>query len=720
MNDFNAVRPRIADQFKDIAWIAESGLSHDELKKEIHALCKGEPHRDLLKAKILAFLASHAPIAIDRDDAFQDKLYGADIVGNLRRQWEKDVKERYFSPLFREMQDAYHVYGAYRADADYGHTSPNTRLMLSVGITGLLRRVEEAAARDGLTEKQKRFYASAAIALSALITLARRLADAVKPYNPTNAAALYAIAEREPQTCYEAMQLIMLYFFFHEYVGGTRVRTLGRLDILLYPFYRHDIAEGSYTHGEIRELLRFFLHKFWAAKVPFDLPFCIGSTDRDGSEATNAFSYLIVETYNELDIHSPKIHVRVSEATPRDFVTLVLSCIRGGNSSFVFINDEIGIKSMQKVGATKEDARDFVPIGCYEPAIWGKELGCTGNASLNLAKAVELVFTGGYDLKSGVKIGDGAPPPESFDEFLSAVKANLRYTVDRIISFVSAIEGHYAEINPDPLLSCQYEESVLRGLDVYEGGATYNNSSINLAGIASLTDSVCAVKRLVFEEKRVTFSALTEILKQNWQGFEALRETARRLPEKYGNANPVADALAQELAHYAATLINGRKNGRGGVFKAALYSIDRCFFYGARTMATPDGRHEGEELSKNLCATVSMDKNGVTSLVRSATEIDFTEFPNGSVLDVVLHPSVVRGDDGLMAFYAILITYFKRGGFALHGNVFDAEELRRAQREPEKYKTLQVRLCGWNAYFVNLTAEQQNSFIVQAENRMGG
>ncbi len=720
MIDFETARPRIAAQFEKTAWIEESGMSHEELSSEISALCEKIPQKDRLKANILLLLASRAQIAVDRDDMFQDKLYGGHFIADLRWHWEHAVKEAHLSPAYMEMNDAFNVYGAFRCDADYGHTSPNTRLMLSVGLPGLIKRVEEAAARDGLTARQKDFYESTKTVLVALMTLARRLADAVKPYNADNAAVLYAIAERAPQTSYEAMQLIILYFFFHEYVGGTRVRTLGCLDLLLYPFYARDIADGRYTHEEITEMLRFFLHKFWTAKVPFDLPFCIGGIDRDGSEVTNEMSYLIVKTYNELDIHSPKIHVRVSDKTPRDFVMLVLSCIRGGNSSFVFINDSVGIEAMKKVGATEEDARDFVPIGCYEPAIWGKEIGCTGNASVNLAKAVELVMTGGCDRKSGKRIGVGAPLPESFPEFLSAIKAEIAFMVDRIVSFVSAIEGHYPDINPDPLLSCQYEDSVLRGLDVYEGGATYNHSSINFAGIATLTDAVCAVKRLVFEEKRVTLAALADILKQNWQGHEELRTAARRLPEKYGNANRVADALAQELAHYVATLINGRKNGRGGVFKAALYSIDRCFFYGERTMATPDGRYDGEELSKNLCASVAMDKNGVTALIRSVTEIDYTEFPNGSVLDVVLHPSTVRGDDGLSAFYAILITYFKRGGFALHGNVFDAEELRRAQREPEKYKTLQVRLCGWNAYFVDLTTEQQNSFIEQAENRMGG
>jgi len=161
--------------------------------------------------------------------------------------------------------------------------------------------------------------------------------------------------------------------------------------------------------------------------------------------------------------------------------------------------------------------------------------------------------------------------------------------------------------------------------------------------------------------------------------------------------------------------VNNKPNGRGGVFKAALFTIDFCFFLGKRTMATPDGRLAGEPLSKNLCASVGMDKKGITSLIHSVTQIDMADFPNGSVLDIVLHPTVVSGEEGLEAFYAILMTYFAKGGFGVHGNVFDVKTLQDAQKHPEKYRTLQVRLCGWNVYFVNLSKVEQDSFIAQAK-----
>ena len=213
-----------------------------------------------------------------------------------------------------------------------------------------------------------------------------------------------------------------------------------------------------------------------------------------------------METYNELDIHSPKIHIRVSDKTPEDFVKLVLKCIRGGNSSFVFVNDNTVIKSLMKVGIEENDAMNYVPIGCYEPAVWGKEIGSTGNGGVNLAKAVEFAVTGGIDLNSGKQISIKTGDIKTYDDFISAIKAHIKFMTESGMNYIREIEKYYGEIGPDPLLSAMYDRSVETGVDVFEGGARYNNTSYYFYFIASLIDSICAVKRLVFEEKRVTYS----------------------------------------------------------------------------------------------------------------------------------------------------------------------------------------------------------------------
>lgn len=356
-----------------------------------------------------------------------------------------------------------------------------------------------------------------------------------------------------------------------------------------------------------------------------------------------------------------------------------------------------------------------MPIGCYEPAVWGVELGCTGNGGVNLAKAVELVIMNGVDFKSGLPCGLKTGEITTYQEFIQAIKIQIAYMAQKMMDFVVKLEKYYMDIYPDAILSCQYEESVKKGVDVYEGGAKYNNSSIYFWGIASLVDSISAVKKLVFEDKIFTFSKLTKMLEVDWVSYEKERKIILDLPEKYGNNNAIADEIAVEMTDFCASISNNKPNGRGGVFKAALISIDECFRSGARTMATPDGRKAGDSVSKNLCATTAMDKEGVTSLLRSVTKINLANFPTGSVLDIVLHPTSVQGEDGLNAFYALLKTYFDLGGFAMHCNIFNWKDLRAAQENPEKYQTLQVRVCGWNAYFVNLSKVEQDAFIKQAE-----
>lgn len=701
--NFNTDRSALAGQFKSPQYLPDSGLPPEQLEAQIAALTESDLPKVICKANTFALIAEKARLAIDKEDIFQDKLEGKGLMRKQRIAWEQQVKDQYLPEQAQQVRIAWSELGAYKTNSDYSHTSPNTRAILRLGFPGLLSRIEKAAQKPGLTIEQQQFYDACRTVLQAMYTVANRLADAIAPYNPENSRALRHIATGAPQNIYEAMQLLVLYFFMHDYIGGTRVRTLGRLDVLLYPFYKNDIENGTYTVAQIKEMLKYFFHKFWSAKVPYDLPFCLSGLDANGQDVTNELSRLIVQTYNELNIYSPKIHIRVNDQTPADFIKLVLSCIRGGNSSFVFVNDTAAIKGLIAVGIQKTDAWDYVPIGCYEPAVWGMELGCTGNGSINLAKAVEQVFA-----------AEDLTHLTTYEAFCDAVKKQIAELTQQATDYVVNIEKFYPRINPDPLLSCQYDHSVETGIDVYSGGAKYNNSSMAFCSIASLADCMCAVKKLVFTEKRFTLPQLAQMLNCNWAGFEKERALALAAP-KYGNNDPCADDIAAALAHYCAGLVNNKPNGRGGVFKAAIYTIDNCFKFGEKTAATPDGRLAGQPLSKNLCAATGMDRKGITALIHSAGKIDASQFPNGSVLDVVLHPSAVKGEDGLSAFYAILMTYFKKGGLALHGNVFHAEDLKKAQKDPETYKNLQVRVCGWNAYFVNLSKTEQDAFIVQAE-----
>lgn len=716
MKKFETDNKALRNQFDDIVWIEKSGISESELNELYKQLMQqdGKESRAVLKAKLFALICEKSRLAIDTNDIFQDKIFNGNLLNKQRDTWYAQVTREFMPELTSELLEAFE-YGAFNAEADFGHTSPNSKLLLQVGFKGLLERIEKAEKGKSLTEKQRNFYESCKIVLNGCITALLRFANAIAPYNAENEKALRNLAIGAPTNTYEAMQLLIVYFFLHEYVYKTRVRTLGRLDVLLHPFFKKDIENGTFTKPEIKEMLKFFLNKYSAATVDYGLPFCLGGIDENGNEVTNELSYLIVETYKELNIYSPKIHIRVSDKTPVDFIKLVLDSIRSGQSSFVFCNDDVAIRSLTQVGITELDAKEYTPIGCYEPAVWGKEIGCTGNAGVNLAKAIEFVLSGGIDLASGKKLSVAPNALDTFDDFYAAVKQQIAYMTNKCLEFVCEIEKYYGEIGPDPFLSTMYDDCVKQGIDAMEGGATYNNSSVYFYFIASLVDCLTAVKKFVYEQKRITLSELFDILKNDWKDNEKLRLLAQKMPEKYGNENETADFFTKDIADYCASLVNNQPNSRGGVFKASLFSIDRYVYFGKRTMATPDGRKAGAPLSKNLCTSLSMDKSGVLAFINSVTTFDHAQYPNGSVSDIILHPSAVKGQDGLEAFYGILKTYFAKGGFALHGNVFKTDDLHAAQKDPEKYSNLQVRVCGWNAYFVSLTKEEQDAFIRQAE-----
>ena len=280
---------------------------------------------------------------------------------------------------------------------------------------------------------------------------------------------------------------------------------------------------------------------------------------------------------------------------------------------------------------------------------------------------------------------------------------------------LTCYEEHYDLICPFPILSGAFENCVRNGIDVYNRGAKYNNTSINCFGMATLVDSLVIIKNLVFEEKKFSFLEFVNILKNNWEGNEKLRLYCKNNYSKYANDIDEADTLAVEIFNDVADFINGKPNGRGGVFKHSQISIDWTTWMGARVGATPDGRFSKEPVSKNLCANVGQDTNGITAFINSVLKFDASKCPNGYVLDAVLHPSATSGEDGLEAFYGLLRTYMDNGGMAIHFNVIDANVLRKAQLNPEEYKNLQIRLCGWNVRFVDLDKRTQDEFITKAD-----
>ncbi len=599
--------------------------------------------------------------------------------------------------------------GAYLAGWDPGHTMPDWERILSLGIPGILKEAISYLEKDGLTKEQEEFYTSVKYAYEGILIYIKRLYELARETEGENAAFaaenLKALMEREPHTLAEAMQLYFIYYMVQHHVEGANLRSLGALDDLLYPFYKSDIEKGIITKDEARELIRYFLFKWTSVKVLANIPFnlCTHVTE---------MTYLILEEYIALDIMDPKIHIKWDEALPQDVTDIVMDAIRKGKSSFVFVNSPVVKKALMGIGEEEADAENYTLIGCYEPAAAGKEFPCTLNGRINLPMAIEVILGGGRNFSHEELLGQECDADyKSFDDFYSAIKALLKEWSEKAILEISDIERSYPSYLQAPIISATFESCMEKGLDAYKGGAKYNNSSICIFGTGSFADSLTAIKKLVFEEKRLTLKELVKVLKNNWEGYEDLRQLVKKTYPKYGNGKAEADFFIKEIASFMAECINGKENGRGGVFRMGMFSIDWILHYGRLLGASADGRLKGEAISKNLSPSLGMDKSGITGIINSATSFDHALSPNGLVLDLAVHPSAASGDEGLSVMSGVLKTYFKKGGFAVHFNVLSAEILKEAKKNPEKYKNLQVRLCGWNVYFADLDSEMQDNLI---------
>lgn len=719
----------IEQEFSVAAWENCPGSTREELYENCMRIAD-EMTGSLLpvvRARQLEWVLRHAPICVNPQSRFADRIRHEDVLFAVREPSKQQT-------LAAQPIDCHAEYlrgfasGLLSGDEDFGHTTPDWTQVLRLGIPGLRQRSLDAMQhkRDAgqLSARQEAVYTASVIALNAMAELALRFAEEADRLDTAvsreAAQTLRALTEHAPQTLAEALQLILLYYFVQAYVEGSIIRSLGPLDQLLEPFCAADLAAGRCDEAQVQTLLAHFLYRLHAANITANVPFLIGGTDAEGNCAVNAMSYRLIDTYVALRPANVKIHVRCADHIPDAFWRAVLCAIRKGCNSFVFCNDNVVIAGLQRVGISLADARRYVMIGCYEPAAMGTEIPCTCNGRVNFAKAVELALNNGRDLRTNQPIGPAvgeADTLDTFDALIAAVKAQIAYAADLSMRQITELERRYPTIHAAPLHTAAIDACIESGKDVYEGGAKYNNSSVVGFAMATAVDSLSIIRQLVYEQKRFTLPQFAQILRENWAGQEPLRLECGRNTQKFGNHLPEVDAVAADLLQFLDGCITGKPNGRGGVFRLGCFSVDWRFFFGERVAATADGRFAGEPLSKNLSPNVAQDRNGVTALLQSVSAMPLSLLSDGAVVDLMLHPTTVSGEEGIAIMQALLKSHFACGGYAVHINIFDAETLKKAQRDPERYATLQVRLCGWNAYFVRLSREEQDHLIRQAENR---
>ena len=553
----------------------------------------------------------------------------------------------------------------------------------------------------------------------------------------------------------------------------------GRFDQYMYPYYKKDIENGKITRERAQELLDCIWVKFNDINKVRDRAsadgfagygmfqnLIVGGQDIHGMDATNDLSYMCIEAAMHVPLPQPSISIRVWNGSPEDLLIKAAALTRLGTGLPAYYNDEIIIPSIMARGLTLEDARDYCIIGCVEPQKAGKTDGWHDAAFFNMCRPMELVFSNGYDKgkRIGPETGDVANM-KTFEELYNAYKTQQSYMIKLLVNANNAIDMAHAKRCPLPFQSCMVEDCIGRGKSLQEGGAIYNFTGPQGFGIANNTDGLIAIKKLVFDEGRFTLAELREAMRANYgygvhgeaaekltteiatelvrQGISVseaairtiydevtnqtslgegqrarYREIKRLIDEeapKYGNDIYDVDMFARDVANTYTKEVEKYKNPRGGIFQAGLYPVSANVPLGASTGATPDGRLAYTPLADGIGPASGRDKKGPTATANSVAKLEQSVASNGTLLNQKFHPSALAGMSGLSKFVALIRSYFDQKGMHVQFNVVTKETLLDAQKNPEKYKTLVVRVAGYSALFTTLSRSLQDDIINRTE-----
>lgn len=699
-----------------------SGLPRAALRARLERIAEETKARPFLvtRTKQLVDLFAHARLAVRADDVFVDWFPETGLLTELR-----GPRLRAFAagrPEFAATGGGTDVWrgdthGAYHACLDTSHVCPDWESVLELGPAGLAARAR-ARRETAQMDAERLFLDCVAEVYDAMAALARRWADVAEARGAAACAeTLRALAARPPRTLREALQLQLLYDRCQE-AEGECVRSQGLFDRLFIRFYRADLAAGRLTRADAKALVRRLFLKYWIQNHPNNKNIGLGGCGRDGAPVWNELTEIAFELHDELNHVNPKLTFRFGRRTPRAQLLTVCRTIANGRSSVVFFNDDAAREMFARRGKDPADVADGVLIGCYEPGIQGRELIASMAAWINLAKPLELAFNSGRTF-GGFRLGPDMPLPEDAESFARAYLRQLDAVAARACADARVYAAHWAELNPSPLMSGAFRDAVAQARDAGAGALKYNASGVMCAGLGTAADALAAVRYLVDETKAVTMAELRDVLKADWAGHETLRRVARRAAPKWGNNDDRADAFARRVADALARRLNREPNGHGGTFQMGLWSIDNDRVLGRRTAATPDGRRAGETLSRNNAATAGCGTGGPTALILSQTKIDQAEAADGFISDVVVPTTLAENPDAAAHLAALVTTYAARGGQCIHFNCFRAATLRDAMAHPERYPDLQVRVCGWNARWVDLPRDEQLRFLATAEAQEG-
>lgn len=598
--------------------------------------------------------------------------------------------------------------------ASISHLTVNFENVLKNGIQSIRKNAEYAFTQHQGTEKEP-FAKSCLNCLDAFEIWHNRYLKALQmlPEYRSNYENLCHVPFAPASSFYEAVQSIWFTFAFLRLCGNWT--GFGRIDYLLGDYLRKDLKNGKITLDEAREILAHFFIKgcewingqyIGTGDAQHYQNILLAGIDANGKEITNEVTYLVLEILEELGISDFPTTVRINKNTDEKLLRRVAEVMRYGGGILAIYNEDLVIEALIKDGYDAREAWTFANDGCWEVQIPGKTYFMYhAFDSLQILQQKTLL---GYEQ---------TPSFSDFESLYCQYQKDLYAQVEWIFEGCKAAtkDGIWVKQAPCTVISLFEDGCIEKGLSYLEGGPIYNIYSPHIGGIADTANSLFAIKKLVYDEKRLTLDELIQILKKNWEGEEALRQYVLNKYTYYGNDNDEVDRIAVRVLSDFADFCTSFDGKCGYRLPGGVSTFGRQLEWSPRRLASPHGRRVGEILAANCSPTPGTDREGATAIIRSYCKNDLSKLATGSALDIKLLPSSVEGEDGLQALMALMRGFVALGGFFMQPDVVDASLLREAQAHPEQYQTLSVRVSGWNARFVTLNKEWQDMVIAQNE-----
>lgn len=631
----------------------------------------------------------------------------------INQQMPEDVKAATQTQIFSINQ----------TDKGQGHIIIDYPRLLNTGLDDLVSELQQHVEQ----EPENTFYQAALILLQAAqrhilryAALAAQMAGACenvrRKQELERIAAISAhISGKKPQDFYQACQLFWYMNIILQYESNASSLSLGRFDQYMLPFYQH-----SLSHGEQPAFLKELLESLWVkcndivllrstssaryfAGFPTGYTILLGGLTEAGRSAVNVLSFLCLDAYQSICLPQPNLGVRVNELIDRPFLLKTAETIRLGTGIPQIFNDEVVVPAFLNRGVSLEDARDYAVVGCVELSIPGKTYGLHDIAMFNLLKVMELTL---HENEGNSAI--------TYAELVEQIRQKISHYVKLMAQGSNICDIGHRDWAPVPLLSSFIEGCLKSGKDITAGGARYNFSGVQGIGIANLSDSLHALKGLVFDQQRLSFNELLASLKENFASKEGRAIRARLINrfEKYGNDVDEVDLISADLLRFYCKEVEKYRNPRGGQFTPGSYTVSAHVPLGAVVGATPDGRFAGEQLADGgLSPMLGQDHQGPTAVLKSVSKLDNTLLSNGTLLNVKFTPSTLEGLQGLNKLADFLGAFTRLKLQHVQFNVVNAEQLREAQRRPQDFAGLVVRVAGYSAFFVELSKEIQDDII---------